>query len=269
MAPLVEFQNVSKWFPHTAGRALLRTHITRWFGAGRKQNFVALKDITFQLQPGESLAVVGSNGAGKSTLLSLAAGLATPNEGRIAVNGRIAALLELGSGFHPDLTGGENLILNAALLGLSRKRALQLAEHIVEFSGIGEFIDEPIRTYSSGMMMRLAFSIAINTDPDIMMMDEVLAVGDASFQAKCHDALTKFQRAGKSLLFVSHSAGQVLEMCERAIWLDHGKLMMEGNAGAVLEAYASAVALQQQAAPTGPPVSDPRVSTPPVSEPRP
>ncbi|HYL77542.1 MAG TPA: ABC transporter ATP-binding protein [Bryobacteraceae bacterium] len=247
MAPLVEFQNVSKWFPHTTGRALLRTHITRWLDPSRKDHFVALKNVSFRLEPGESMAVIGSNGAGKSTLLSLAAGLAVPNEGKITVNGRVAALLELGSGFHPDLTGAENLILNAALLGLSRKQTMELSEKIVEFSGIGDFINEPLRTYSSGMVMRLAFSIAINTDPDIMMLDEVLAVGDSTFQQKCHDAIEGFQRSGKSLLFVSHAAAQVREMCEKAIWLDHGELMMEGDAAAVLDAYSGGLAEKQQA----------------------
>jgi lipopolysaccharide transport system ATP-binding protein len=234
---LIEFQNVSKWFPHATGRALLRTHIARWFGGEHKEKFVALKNISFRLEPGESLAVVGSNGAGKSTLLSLAAGLATPNEGRVIVNGRVAALLELGSGFHPDLTGAENLLLNSALLGRTRKQTLELAERIVDFSGIGDFIDDPLRTYSSGMVMRLAFSVAIHTQPDIMLLDEVLAVGDSTFQAKCREALIEFQRAGKSLLFVSHSPGQVLEMCERALWLDHGALVMSGHCAAVVEAY--------------------------------
>jgi homopolymeric O-antigen transport system ATP-binding protein len=244
---LIEFQNVSKWFPHTTGRALLRTHIAHWFGAERKEKFVALKDISFRLDPGESLAVVGSNGAGKSTLLSLAAGLATPNAGRVSVNGHLAALLELGSGFHPDLTGAENLLLNSALLGRGRKQTLQMADKIVDFSGIRDFIDEPLRTYSSGMVMRLAFSIAIHTEPDIMLLDEVLAVGDSGFQTKCRETLLDFQRAGKSILFVSHSAGQVLEMCERAIWLDHGELVMEGDAASVLNAYSGGLALKQQA----------------------
>jgi lipopolysaccharide transport system ATP-binding protein len=234
---LIEFQNVSKWFPHTTGRALLRTHIARWFGGEHKEKFVALKNISFRLEPGESLAVVGSNGAGKSTLLSLAAGLATPNEGRVIVNGHVAALLELGSGFHPDLTGAENLLLNSALLGRTRKGTLELAEKIVDFSGIRDFIDDPLRTYSSGMVMRLAFSVAIHTEPDIMLLDEVLGVGDSGFQAKCRDALTGFQRAGKSLLFVSHSPGQVREMCERALWLDHGELVMAGECETVIEAY--------------------------------
>jgi|SRR5580693_776684 ABC-type polysaccharide/polyol phosphate transport system ATPase subunit len=244
---LIEFQNVSKWFPHTTGRALLRTHIAHWFGAKRKDNFVALKNISFQLEPGESLAVVGTNGAGKSTLLSLAAGLATPNEGRVTVNGHLAALLELGSGFHPDLTGAENLLLNSALLGRSRKQTLKLADTIVEFSGIRDFIDEPLRTYSSGMVMRLAFSIAIHTEPDIMLLDEVLAVGDAGFQVKCRETLSDFQRAGKSILFVSHSAVQVLNMCERAIWLDHGELIMQGDAASVVDAYGGVLAMKQQA----------------------
>lgn len=245
--PLIEFQNVSKWFPHSAGRELLRTHIARWLGSSHHQTFLALKNISFRLEPGESMAIVGSNGAGKSTLLSLAAGLTSPNKGRVTVNGRVAALLELGSGFHGDLTGAENLLLNAALLGVTRKRTIELSEQIVDFSGIAEFINEPLRTYSSGMIMRLAFSIAIHTDPDIMMLDEVLAVGDAGFQAKCHDALADFQRAGKSLLFVSHAPGLVRKMCDRAIWLDHGELMMEGDAPSVLDAYSGRLAVREQA----------------------
>jgi len=245
--PLIEFQNVSKWFPHTTGRELLRTHIARWFGNSHHENFVALKKISFRLDPGESMAIVGSNGAGKSTLLSLAAGLSTPNEGRVTVNGRVAALLELGSGFHADLTGSENLLLNAALLGLSRKRTIELSEKIVDFSGISEFMDEPLRTYSSGMIMRLAFSIAIHTDPEIMMLDEVLAVGDAAFQAKCHDALVEFRRAGKSLLFVSHAPGLVRKMCDRAIWLDHGEMMMYGRIKEVFDAYEGRAALANRA----------------------
>jgi ABC-type polysaccharide/polyol phosphate transport system ATPase subunit len=231
---LIEFKNVTKWFPHSAGRALLRTHIANWFGAEHNE-------------PGESLAVVGRNGAGKSTLLSLAAGLATPNEGQVTVNGQLAALLELGSGFHPDLTGAENLLLNSALLGRSRKQTLNLADKIVDFSGIRDFINDPLRNYSSGMVMRLAFSIAIHTDPDVLMLDEVLAVGDAGFQVKCRETMVEFQRAGKSILFVSHSAAHVRQMCERAIWLDHGRMVMEGDVDSVLEAYDGGLVLAQQA----------------------
>jgi ABC-type polysaccharide/polyol phosphate transport system ATPase subunit len=243
--PLIEFQNVSKWFPHSTGRQLLRTHITRWFGRVHHEPFYALRNVSFRLEEGESLALVGSNGAGKSTLLSVAAGLALPDEGAVRVSGRIAALLELGSGFHPDLTGAENLVLNAALLGLSRRRTNELFDRIVEFSGIGEFIDDPLRTYSSGMIVRLAFSVAIQCEPDILLIDEVLAVGDAKFQEKSKEALVSFRRAGKSLLFVSHSAGAVREMCDRALWMDHGSMMMDGRVDAVLEAYQGHAVVKQ------------------------
>jgi lipopolysaccharide transport system ATP-binding protein len=243
---LIEFQNVSKWFPHSTGRQLLRTHITRWFGRVHNQPFCALRNVSFRLEDGQSLAIVGSNGAGKSTLLSLAARLTPPDEGQVRVNGRVAALLELGSGFHPDLTGAENLVLNAALLGLSKRKTNQLFDRIVEFSGIGEFIDDPLRTYSSGMIMRLAFSVAIQCEPDILLIDEVLSVGDASFQEKSRDALVAFRRAGKSILFVSHSATSVREMCDRAVWIDHGAVMMDGEVNEVLDAYQGRAVVQQR-----------------------
>lgn len=241
----IEFQNVSKSFPHSTGRQLLRTHIMRWFGRAHHQPFCALRNVSFQLSEGESLAIVGSNGAGKSTLLSLAAGLTLPDQGQVRVQGRIAALLELGSGFHRDLTGAENLVLNAALLGLSKKRTNEVFDQIVEFSGIGEFIDDPLRTYSSGMIMRLAFSIAIQCDPDILLIDEVLAVGDANFQEKSKEALVAFRRSGKSMLFVSHSAPAVREMCDRAIWIDHGSVIMQGRVDDVLDAYQGRAVMQQ------------------------
>jgi ABC-type polysaccharide/polyol phosphate transport system ATPase subunit len=243
---LIEFRNVSKFFPHSTGRQLLRTHIARWFGRAHHEPFCALRDVSFRLEDGESLAIVGSNGAGKSTLLSLAAGLVMPDKGTVRVNGRIAALLELASGFHPDLTGAENLVLNAALLGLSKRKTNELFDRIVEFSGIGEFIDDPLRTYSSGMVMRLAFSVAIRCEPDILLIDEVLAVGDASFQEKSKDALLSFRRAGKSMLFVSHSAPAVRQMCDRALWIDHGSLMMEGRVDEVLDAYQGRRVIQQR-----------------------
>jgi ABC-type polysaccharide/polyol phosphate transport system ATPase subunit len=243
--PLVEFQNVSKWFPHSTGRQLLRTHIARWFGRVHHQPFYALRNVSFHVEDGESLAIVGSNGAGKSTLLSLAAGLTRPDEGSVRVNGRMAALLELGSGFHPDLTGAENLVLNAALLGLTRRKTKELFDQIVDFSGIGEFIDDPLRTYSSGMIMRLAFSIAIQCEPDILLIDEVLAVGDASFQEKSKEALVSFRRAGKSMLFVSHAPSAVRDMCDRALWIDHGSVMMAGRVDDVLDAYQGRAVMKQ------------------------
>jgi ABC-type polysaccharide/polyol phosphate transport system ATPase subunit len=244
--PLIEFQNVSKWFPHSTGRQLLRTHIARWFGSVHHEPFYALRNVSFRLDEGESLAIVGSNGAGKSTLLSLAAGLTMPDQGAVRVKGRVAALLELGAGFHPDLTGAENLVLNAALLGLSKRKTNELFDKIVDFSGIGEFIDDPLRTYSSGMIMRLAFSVAIQCEPDILLIDEVLAVGDAKFQEKSKEALVSFRRAGKSMLFVSHSPGAVRSMCDRALWIDHGSVMMDGAVKDVLDAYEGRAVMQQR-----------------------
>lgn len=236
--PVIEFQNVSKSFRRQSGRALLRTHFTRWMQRSEEPApFWALRNVSFSLDHGEGLAVVGTNGAGKSTLLSLVAGLAPADEGHIAVNGRIAALFELGSGFHPDLTGVENIRLNASLLGLDRNRVKELFEQIVDFSGIGDFVDEPIRTYSSGMMMRLAFSVAIHLDPEVLLVDEVLSVGDASFQQKCFDRILEFRKAGKTLLCVSHAFGMVEQFCDRALWLDHGELLMDGNINQVIDAY--------------------------------
>jgi len=193
--------------------------------------------VTFDVVEGESIAVIGGNGAGKSTLLSLVTGLAIPNEGSIQVKGRVAALLELGAGFHPDLTGRENVYMNAALLGFSRKETNNLFDSIVEFSGVGEFINQSLRTYSTGMSLRLAFSVAVNLNPDILIVDEILAVGDQSFQGKCIDRIRRLRKAGKTLLFVSHNAGMVLELCDRAIWLDHGELVMQGAAKEVVSAY--------------------------------
>lgn len=234
---VIEFHNVSKSFHRHKGQMLLRNHLTRFLTGGREERFFALKHVSFNLERGESLAVIGRNGAGKSTLLGLVAGIAQPDEGTVAVNGQVAALLELGSGFHPDLTGRENVRLNAALLGLSRKQTSEAFESIVEFSGIREFIDEPLRTYSTGMVMRLAFSVAINRDPEILLIDEVLAVGDAAFQAKCIEKIRDFRKAGKTLLFVSHSS-MVQQLCDRALWLDHGELILSGPVADVAAAYA-------------------------------
>jgi ABC-type polysaccharide/polyol phosphate transport system ATPase subunit len=235
---IVEFENVSKIYYRHGGRMLLRNRLQEIVSGKKPESFAALKNVSFNLKRGDSMAVVGQNGAGKSTLLSLVAGLSRPDTGSIAVNGRIAALLELGSGFHPDLTGAENVKLNAALLGLSRKRTVDLFDEIVDFSGIGEdFINEPLRTYSTGMVMRLAFSVAVNVDPDILLVDEVLAVGDSTFQEKCFQRVHTLRSSGKSLLCVSHASGMVQELCDQAIWLDHGEIMMAGAIADVMEAY--------------------------------
>jgi ABC-type polysaccharide/polyol phosphate transport system ATPase subunit len=236
--PLIEFRNVWKSFHRHAGRLLLRSHLRSSFGRRRPaEPFFALKNVSFSVSHGEGLAVIGANGAGKSTLLSLVAGLVPPDRGDVTVNGRVAALLELGAGFHPDLTGAENVRLNAALLGIGRRHVDRTFQEIVEFAELAEFIDEPLRTYSAGMTMRLAFSVAVNVDPDILLIDEVLAVGDAAFQAKSFEKILDFRRRGKTVVCVSHVSGMVQQLCGRAIWLDHGDLMLDGPLGEVADAY--------------------------------
>ena len=240
-------EHVSKKFQRHSGQRLLRDHLTSWWHT-RKQpvvDFYALKNVSFEVASGESVAIIGGNGAGKSTLLSLIYGLARPTSGTIAVNGRVAALLELGSGFHPDLTGSENLELNASLLGFSRKQTRDMFDAIVEFAGLADVIEEPLRTYSSGMAMRLAFSIAVNIDPDVLIVDEVLAVGDQAFQTKCQERIMGFRRSGKTLLFVSHAASLISEFCDRALWLDHGELVMQGDVDQVLAAYQGRATVSQ------------------------
>ena len=190
------------------------------------------------------MAVIGSNGAGKSTMLNIATGLCSPSEGAINVNGRVAALLELGSGFHPDLTGAENVRVNAALLGLNRAQLREQFDSIVEFSGVRDFINEPLRTYSSGMMMRLAFSVAVNVDPDILIVDEVLGVGDQAFFQKCLDRIMEFRRQGKTILCVSHSLQTLEKLCNQAIWLDHGRLIQSGPVKQVIGAYTESAGIR-------------------------
>jgi len=232
---MIRVDGVSKFFERGRGaKQILRCLCGRGENRGR---FCALKNVSLQVNDHESLSIIGANGAGKSTLLSLIAGLAQPDEGRIEVGGSMATLLELGSGFHPDLTGFENLKLNASLLGFTRRQVEDLCTQIVEFADIGDSLHEPTRTYSTGMVLRLAFSIAIHLDPSILIIDEVLAVGDAGFQSKCRERIRQFRQRGKTLLCVTHDHGAVLELCDKAIWLDHGEVMMYGKPGNVLAAY--------------------------------
>jgi ABC-type polysaccharide/polyol phosphate transport system ATPase subunit len=195
--------------------------------------------VSFTVEHGESVAIVGGNGAGKSTLLSLVAGLTEPDGGRVIVNGRVAPLLELGVGFHPELTGAENIRLNASLLGLSRQRTSDIYDKVVDFAEIGDFIHERLRAYSSGMILRLAFSVAIHCDPEILLVDEVLVVGDQAFQTKCMEKIKSFRRQGKTMLCVSHASAMVLALCDRAIWLERGHVVMTGRASEVQEAYSA------------------------------
>src|SRR5713226_5082141 len=238
---VVEFRQVSKSYIRNASRTLLRRRLLNLFRRSRADWFHALDKVSFELNAGESLAVVGPNGAGKSTLLRLCAGISFPDQGAVSVNGTVAALLELGSGFHPDLTGAENVLLNASLLGLSRRKALEQFDSIVEFSGISEFIDEPLRTYSSGMVLRLAFSVAVRVDPAILIIDELLAVGDQNFQKKCIDEILRLKAMGKTLICVSHAPNTLRDLCERAIWLERGRIVKSGATDEVLRSYASGV----------------------------
>jgi ABC-type polysaccharide/polyol phosphate transport system ATPase subunit len=238
--PAVRFAGVSKSYRHGASRTLLRRSLLSWLKPHRSQSFYALRDVSFELAAGTSLAVVGANGAGKSTLLRCATGISMPEQGRVEVRGTIAALMELGAGFHPDLTGAENVLLNASLLGLTRKETYRQFDRIVEFSGLANFIDEPLRTYSSGMVLRLAFSVAVRVDPDILVIDEILAVGDIDFQLKCVAELTRLKESRKTLICVAHDMRMLNKLCERALWLEHGEIRMYGPAEEVLSTYEKA-----------------------------
>ena len=203
----------------------------------RFSGFEALSHVSFSIRPGESVALIGKNGSGKSTMLKIIAGVMDATEGTVTVNGSIAPLIELGAGFDPDLTGRENVFLNGALLGHRRKYMEENYDSIVEYSELEQFIDVPVRSYSSGMIARLGFSIAAHVDADILVVDEVLAVGDYNFQQKCYKTMDKVLAEGRTLLFVSHDIDQVKKLCKRAIWLDHGHLMADGDANQVCDAY--------------------------------
>jgi ABC-type polysaccharide/polyol phosphate transport system ATPase subunit len=239
--PAIVFHGVWKSFARHAGQLLIRDRLVQLLRSTRPEKFHALREISFSIHHGDSVAVIGHNGAGKSTLLNLATNLCRPDRGHVEVYGRVAALLDLGAGFHPDLTGAENVRTNAALLGLSRCEVREKFDEMVAFSEIGDFINEPLRTYSSGMVMRLAFSVAVCVDPDILIIDEVLGVGDMAFFAKCQERIMQFRRGGKTILCVSHSAATLQDLCNRAIWLDHGRMMDDGPLVRVVDAYKSAM----------------------------
>lgn len=203
----------------------------------RYTEFPALKGVTFSIDPGESVALIGANGSGKSTMLKIIAGVMEPTDGKVRVNGTIAPLIELGAGFDMDLTARENIFLNGALLGHNRVEMARNFDEIVAFSELGDFIDVPVRSYSSGMVARLGFSIATQVKADILVVDEILSVGDYSFQQKCHRRMEELLSAGTTLLFVSHDADQVKRLCRRAIWLDHGNIMRDGPSEPVCDDY--------------------------------
>ncbi len=203
----------------------------------RHHAFECLQNLSFELPQGGTLGIIGENGAGKSTLLKILAGTLTPSTGRVQINGRVAALLELGTGFHQEFTGRQNIFLNASLQGLTDAEIQEKEPAIIDFADLGDFIDRPIKTYSSGMTVRLAFSIATSIDPDILIIDEALSVGDQRFQQKCVERMTGFRKAGKTLIVCSHSMYMINELCKEAIWLEHGAVQARGQAGRVISAY--------------------------------
>jgi teichoic acid transport system ATP-binding protein len=215
----------------------LREAFTRLFRGSTVQEFEALKGVSFRVGDGEVLGIIGRNGSGKSTMLKLIAGVYKPSSGRLEVQGSVAALIELGAGFHHDLTGRENIVLNGLLLGLTRQQIAEREQKIIEFADIGEFIDSPIKQYSSGMFMRLAFAIAVEVDPDILLVDEILSVGDAEFQEKCDLRMEEFHRQRKTIVVVSHNLQVIRRLCTRVILLDKGKVLADGPTEASLASY--------------------------------
>lgn len=201
------------------------------------EDFWALRDVSFDVPAGSTFGLIGSNGSGKSTLLKCLANIYYPNEGAITHFGKVAAMLEVGSGFHSELSGRENIFLNGSILGMSKKEITRKYDEIVDFSGVEQFIDQPVKNYSSGMYVRLGFAIAINVDPDILVVDEVLAVGDSEFQEKCFQKFRDLKAAGKTVILVSHSMDTVQSMCDQAAWLNHGELMVSGDAQSTIRAY--------------------------------
>lgn len=226
--------------PHDRLKQSIYPRLQQLIGKQPRQyfrEFWALRDVSFEIKKGETVGIIGRNGSGKSTLLQMICGTLTPTNGSIQTDGRIAALLELGSGFNPEFTGRENVYMNAAVLGLSREETDARFDDIAAFADIGEFIEQPVKTYSSGMMVRLAFSVAIHVEPDILIVDEALAVGDIVFQMKCLDQMEKIRSRGTTILFVSHSLEQVKRFCASAVWIDHGKVRLIGESNYVSDQY--------------------------------
>lgn len=238
---VVRFDHVSKSFPkyHQILRGLKTCllHPSETLRAFRRERFLALNDISFEIPRGEAVGLIGPNGSGKSTTLALMAGVLRPQVGTIRTQGRVAPLLELGAGFHPELTGRENIVLNGVLLGLTRREVLAEMDEIIAFSELEPFLDQPLRTYSSGMVARLGFSVAAHLDPEILLIDEVLAVGDLRFQTKCRQKIDEFKRREVTIVLVSHSTGEIRRLCDRVLWLEQGRLIADGNADAILSRY--------------------------------
>lgn len=231
------WKNYHLWGRRSQFATLKSALLKRDLKLAPEASVVALRDVSFTIDRGEAFGIIGRNGSGKSTLLKLISGILKPSSGRVTVNGRVAALIELGAGFHPEITGRENIYINGIMLGLSRREIEQRFERIVEFSGIGEFLDQPVKTYSSGMYVRLGFAVAVHVDPDVLIIDEVLSVGDEEFSARCVAKIQEMKYRGVTLIFVTHQLDQVRALCDRALWLDHGQLEAIGEPMRVVDAY--------------------------------
>jgi ABC-type polysaccharide/polyol phosphate transport system ATPase subunit len=238
----IEVRGVSKKFRHAVSTTL-KTFLLKdmWRGAPDQRVFWALNNVTISVKKGATFGIIGQNGSGKSTLLKVIAGILSPDNGSVTVDGRVSALIELGAGFHQDFTGRENIYINGMLLGLSKKAITRKIDEIIEFAGLKDFIDEPVRTYSSGMYSRLGFSVAVNVDPDVLLIDEVFAVGDEAFVHKCKAKMDEIKRRGKTILFVTHDLGTVEGWCDEALWLDRGEVKSLGTVHGAVEAYREAV----------------------------
>ncbi|MFH1073481.1 MAG: ATP-binding cassette domain-containing protein [Candidatus Firestonebacteria bacterium] len=244
MKNVIEFNGVSKKLIKgeklTSLRDVFSCFFSRLLGRSSSENpdaFWALKGIDLKVKPGEALGIIGENGAGKTTMLKLIAGIMRPNEGELLVSGRVASLIELGAGFHPDLTGRENIYLCGSIMGMKKSKITSAFSSIAGFAGIGEFLDTPVKRYSMGMFVRLGFSVVMHLDTDIMLIDEVLAVGDLNFQAKCREALDRFKEQGKTIIFVSHDMGSVINLCTKVVWLSKGRIMEAGEPQKVVNSY--------------------------------
>lgn len=233
----IEIRNMSKSFKIMYDKPLtLKDRLISW-KRNKYEMRTVLHDITLDIKKGETVALIGVNGSGKSTLLKIMTKILYPNKGTVKTYGKLSSLLELGAGFHPDFTGRENIYFNAAIFGLSRQEIDKRMDEIIEFSELGAFIDNPVRVYSSGMYMRLAFSIAINVDAEILLIDEILAVGDQHFQEKCFKKLEELKNSNKTIVIVTHNLQQVNELCSRAIWVQNGIIKLDGNPKEVVKAY--------------------------------
>lgn len=241
MAPSIQFEHVVKRYRIGQWLPSIRDALSGSNGKMPDQYHVAVNDVSFALEPGESMGVIGPNGAGKTTILKLLSGVTHPTNGQIAINGRFSALIELGAGFHPDLSGRENIFLNGTILGMPRTEIQRRFDQIVDFAGIGSFLDTPVKRYSSGMYARLGFSIAAHVDPDVLLVDEVLAVGDYAFQQKCYAHMDLLRRQGTSLIFVSHNMEAVRRVCDRGLVMYRGNNIFQGSAAEAVIAYSDAV----------------------------